>query len=155
MSRRRRKPRFHVETQISMSHPPLPNHTPTHHTNTMGECVIQRRWPTIDTRSGVVSFVGPPKKLRSGPGGLTCVNFQNLYYVHRALIESFVCPSLVFVLKLTKNNLDQYIIFHQVEDIISQFTIFFSCRPRRPPRLYPSHPRLNSFPYSVSSPTST
>ncbi len=25
---------------------PHPNHTPTHHTNAMGECVIQRWWPS-------------------------------------------------------------------------------------------------------------
>jgi hypothetical protein len=44
------KSRTHVSTQISMRRPPYPNHTPTHHTNhvtkVMGECVIQRRWPS-------------------------------------------------------------------------------------------------------------
>jgi hypothetical protein len=43
-----RNPRSHVPTQISMSLPPDPNHTPTHHTNTMDEDGIQ--------------IVGPPKK---------------------------------------------------------------------------------------------
>jgi hypothetical protein len=40
-----RKPRPHVPTQISMRRPPHPNHTPTYHTNALGERAIQRRWP--------------------------------------------------------------------------------------------------------------
>ncbi len=35
----------HVPTQISMSRPLNPNHTPTHHTNALDERVIQMRWP--------------------------------------------------------------------------------------------------------------
>jgi hypothetical protein len=37
-----RKSRTHVPTQISMRHPPHPNHTPIHHTNAMDERVTQR-----------------------------------------------------------------------------------------------------------------
>ena len=35
------RPRSHVSTRISTGHPPHPNHTPTHHTNAMGESTIQ------------------------------------------------------------------------------------------------------------------
>ncbi len=41
-----RKPRTHVSTQISMSLPPHPNHTHTHHTNVMGEHATQRSRPS-------------------------------------------------------------------------------------------------------------
>ncbi len=50
-----RKTRTHVTTQISMSHPPHPNHTHTYHTNALDERVIQRWCPPTDTQSDTQS----------------------------------------------------------------------------------------------------
>jgi hypothetical protein len=72
------KPRPYVPTRISTGNPTHPNHTTTHHTNTMGECTIQNpdtisALPTPNpTRKVEVLVRVPPTNVSTRPYDKFC-----------------------------------------------------------------------------------